>query len=82
MKNNVLEHLASNLEQTGTGKGAVYKGGFLRNNSSALAHIREKSICMYFSFVMSGPTTQRVDCRKLLRPSLLFREIVNLSYYF
>ena len=23
MKNNVLEHLASNLEQTGTGKGAV-----------------------------------------------------------
>ena len=23
MKNNVLEHLSSNLEQTGTGKGAV-----------------------------------------------------------
>ena len=32
-------------------KEQFYKGGFLRNNSSALAHIREKSRCMYFSLV-------------------------------
>ena len=32
-------------------KEQFYKGGFLRNNSIVFAHMRQKSICMYFSFV-------------------------------